>query len=323
VNIVFNTWAGAFFNPGGGETQLMETRRHLECKGISVELYDQWKPQRNVEIFHQFSIVPGVEYAMAEYRALNIPIALSTILWVDLPKGNRERERILEILKLADILFTNSTSESELLSRVFEIDRNRFHETRNSVADDYLNQKTTADFRSKFSIDGEFVLSVANIDRRKNTKSLVEACRRLNKTLILVGETRDIPYFKEIELSEGVRCIGAIRDVNLLKSAYQQASVYALPSLCETPGIAALEAASQGCPIAITSEGSARDYFGDAVTYVDPLDIESIAQGIALEIYAKRDTSQLAERICKQFSWTQTAEDVLNGYQKVLRGKPK
>ncbi len=321
MKVVFNTWSGAFFNPGGGETQLVETRRHLERQGVHVDLYDQWGPQRELDVFHQFSIVPGVQYPMAEVRALGIPVALSTILWVDLPEGNPERERILGIMELADILFTNSKSESELLARVFGLERSRFHETRNGVSDDYLNQETNSDFRATYDIDGDFVLSVANIDRRKNTKVLAEACRRLGQKLVLVGDVRDLDYFKEIVIDEEVRHLGPVRDIALLKSAYQQASLYALPSLCETPGIAALEAASQGCRVAITCEGATRDYFGDTVTYVNPYDPNSIAEGIETELRKKRNSKQIIERIRTQFTWVQAAEDVLDGYEKILEGK--
>lgn len=321
INVLFNTWSGAFFNPGGGEVQLLESRRHLQAAGVSVDLFDQWTPNRTPDVFHQFSIAPGVQYPMDEFRKRGIPIALSTILWVKLAKENPENARIKHIMSLADILMTNSVSESNLLADVFEIERSQFCETRNSVADEFLNRLTLDNFRLQFQIEGDFILSVGNIDRRKNTKSLVEACKKLGKQLIVIGEIRDPGYYREIEFSIGCRYIGPIRKPSLLKSAYQQSILFALPSLCETPSIAALEAASQGSRIAITSEGSARDYFGDRVTYFNGLDPFSIAEGIESELNYTRNSSELVEHIGSNYSWAKTAADIIAGYNKLLKGQ--
>ncbi|RYZ77737.1 MAG: hypothetical protein EOP06_30175, partial [Proteobacteria bacterium] len=228
-NVIFNSWSGAFFNPGGGEVQLSETRKHLLRRGVPVDLYDQWKPQREVDIFHQFSIVPGVGYPMAEYRTLGKRIALSTILWAEYPVGHPERERISEILNLAHILFTNSVAESQKIARAFDVPLTKFHETRNGISEEYLNLDTNSDFKNLYNVVGDFILSVANIDQRKNTRMLIQACREIGKKLVLVGEVRDPAFFKEIqnESGESFYYVGPVRDISILKSAFQQASLFA------------------------------------------------------------------------------------------------
>lgn len=318
--ILFNSWSGAFFNPGGGEVQLSETRKHLLRKGVEVDLYDQWTPQREFDIFHQFSLAPGVNYPVGEYRTLGKRIALSTILWAEFPVGHPERERIREILNLADILFTNSNAESVKLARAFDIQVSKFHKTRNGISDEYLNSETNADFRGQHKITRDFILSVANIDRRKNTKMLIQACRELDKSLVLVGEIRDPVYFREIqtECKGNYVHVGAIREIPLLKSAFQQAALFALPSYCETPGIAALEAGSQGCKIAITAEGCAEEYFGSYATYINPFEATLIVEGLDRELKTSRNKTEIAGHIRKNFSWSQTADDVIEGYDKLL-----
>lgn len=317
--IVFNTWSGAFFNPGGGEVQLNCTRQALQDLDLQVELYNQWAPQRDLDIFHQFSIQHGVEYPMIEYRNLGKKIALSTILWVEFPKGSEAYKYLHRILNLADILFTNSDLESTKLSRAFDVDLQKFHKTVNGISDAYLTTQTAKDFRQCYRIEGDFILTVANIDRRKNTHSLIKACEMLNKQLISIGHIRDPEYFREFQSSsKNFKHLGPITDTELLKSAYQEASLFALPSLCETPGIAALEAASQGSKILITTEGAAPEYFGEFADYVSPWDLTSIISGLETALSRPRNKLAIIENVQSNYTWSQTARQVQSGYSKIF-----
>ncbi len=319
LKAVFNTWSGAFFNPGGGEVQLLQTKDYLEKAGVQVDFYDQWNPERNPDIFHQFSIQQGGEFPIREYKALGKKVALSTILWAELPKDSEFYRHIRELFLLSDILLTNSDAESRKLARAYEVDLGKFHKTRNAIPAPYLNTKTSRNFRETYNIQGEFVLSVANVDRRKNTHALNQSCKKLGKKLVLIGHIRDIPYFDEFKSSNpDLLYLGPISDVEMLKSAYQQCDLYALPSLCETPGIAALEAASQGAKIVITNEGPTEEYFGSHVTYVDPHDHDGITRGIASELSRSRNKSVIIAHVTSEYTWDKTAQDVLAGYRKVL-----
>jgi alpha-1,3-rhamnosyl/mannosyltransferase len=66
-----------------------------------------------------------------------------------------------------------------------------------------------------------------------------------------------------------------------LRHVYAGAGVFVFASLYEGFGIPVAEALACGCPI-VTSAGSAMaEFAGDDATYVDPLDVESIRDGIA------------------------------------------
>lgn len=315
--ILFNTWSGAFFSEGGGEVQLRKSREYLEKLGYEVDLYDMWHPQKDFDIFHQFSVQFGVETVVNNYMNLGYKIALSPIMW-DIPKKDElHYHHINNLFLSSDILLTNSDLESHRLSKAFEININKFHKTRNSIADGYRTTQTNFDFRERFSIAGDFVLSVANIDTRKNTHNLIKACAESGLQLISIGHVRDIPYFESFkDQYSNFKHVGSISDVELLKSAYQQCQIFALPSLCETPGIAALEAASQGARIVITEEGAAPEYFKEMVTYVNPSDLEDIIKGLNTELKIGRDDS-LRQYIIENYTWDKTALDIIEGYSKM------
>jgi glycosyltransferase involved in cell wall biosynthesis len=276
-----------------------------------------WRPQNDFDIFHQFSIEYGVEHVVSNYKSLGYKIALSTIMWGIPNKDEYYYHHIKNLLHNSDILLTNSELESIRLSDAFEIDINKFHKTRNGISDDYRTTKTVSDFRKTYSITGDFVLTVANIDTRKNTLKLIKACAESGLQLVSVGRIRDVNYFDSFkDQHSNFRHVGSITDVGLLKSAYQQCQLFALPSLCETPGIAALEAASQGAKIVITEEGAAPEYFKDFVTYVNPLGLEDISKGINAELETERDES-LRNYILSTCTWDKTALDIVDGYNKI------
>lgn len=320
MKVVFNTWSGAFFHPGGGEVQLLQTKLALEKSGTAVDFYDQWSPQTAIDVFHQFSIQPGGEHPMRAYKALGKKIALSTILWGRVARETEFWRDVREKFLLADALLTNSDAESKQLSDVYEVDLAKFHKTRNAVSSDFMDKATTQDFRKTYGLENNFILSVANIDRRKNTRALCEAVQRLGKKLVLVGHVRDREFFDECQRTfpETMLYVGPIANAELLKSAYQQCDVYALPSLCETPGIAALEAASQGAKIVITHEGSTQEYFGEFATYVDPLSVTSICEGLSTELEISRDPLRSSAHILNNFTWAKTAHDVLAAYDSMF-----
>lgn len=325
MKIVMNTWPAAFFNPGGGEVQLLETKAALVRKGHEVEFYNQWNPQREIDIFFQFTTLEGGSYPMWEYKRLGKKIAVSSILWTQptddcVNKSSPRHQQIRHIFNLADIVFTNSDMESEQLSRVFEIPRNKFAKTRNAVAAEYLAGSAQDDqlkglFRNKFGVQGEYVLSVANIDGRKNTKLTIEACKALGLQLVLVGAVRDSHYFGECQTQFAGHFIhvGPVQDVDLLKSAYREARLFFLPSFCETPSIAALEAASQGCELVITSEGSTQEYFKDGATYINPNSLESAINGLKEGLSKKKNTAEFQAMIQREYSWDKTADDFVAG----------
>ena len=316
--VLFNTWNAAFFIVGGGEIQLLNSRKYLEQKKVNIQLYDMWKPQLDIDIFHQFSSVPGVENVVDAYRAAGKKIVMSPIFWNEnLTEKYPLHFHYRSLFNKVDILLTNSELESQLISRLFNIPPEKCHKTRNSISNEYLDQKTTFNFKKEYNIEGDFILTVANIDERKNTQRLVKACEELGIKLVSIGATRHLEQLNAVKESPNFLSLGTLSDTNILKSAYQACSLFILPSMCETPGIAALEAASQGSKIVITECGSAKEYFQDHVTYVNPWSTESIVEGIKTERNLTRDDT-LSKFVCQNYTWDKTAIDIIEGYKKIL-----
>lgn len=321
--VLFNTYPWAFDCPGGGEMQLMNYASHLPAAGVQVDLLDPWRPQfAQADVVHYFSLMGGSSaFCHFARRVRGLPLVITSSLWVN--EENFHTYPIDEIryqLSLATLVVTNSDMESDRLSSAFGLPRELFRAVYNGVDASFLTPADPALFRSHFRIDGPFVLCVGNIEARKNQLGLVRAMRGHDLPLLLIGQAREQGYFDEVmaEGGDNVRYLGRLdHDSPLLRSAYAACSVFVLPSTLETPGLAALEAAAQGARVAVTAEGSTREYFADLVTYVDHRDPALIRAAIDAELAANRDDA-LRQRIAERFTWDRIAGDLAAVYREAI-----
>jgi glycosyltransferase involved in cell wall biosynthesis len=318
LRVLFGTYPWAFETPGGGEIQLQKYAQYLPFHGIDVHLYDPW--QKNLgeaSVFHFFSCLSGSVHFCSYIKQCGLPLVISSSLWIE--EQSRLFYPIDEIcaqLSLADVIVTNSEMESEQLSRILNLPRDRFA----AVFNGFDSRFAAADprpFREKFDLRGSFVLNVANIEPRKNQLGLVRAVKGTGLPLVLIGSARDRAYVDQVlaEGGEQVRYLGALEHEDPhLASAFAACAAFVLPSVLETPGLAALEAAASGASVVITSEGSTREYFADHVHYVDHQDWADIRRGIEHAI-AEGANPSLKSYVMSRFAWKKVTKDLVRVYQ--------
>jgi glycosyltransferase involved in cell wall biosynthesis len=124
-------------------------------------------------------------------------------------------------------------------------------------------------------------LFVGTLSERKNVLRLAEAFQRLNDdaaTLTFVG---DGPLRPSLEGRRGVQLVGAVPHKEVPKHM-AAAQVACQPSLVEPFGQALLEAMAMGRSVVATRVGGPAEFVAeDAGLLVDPLDVDSIARGLA------------------------------------------
>lgn len=323
MRALFNTYPVAFDCPGGGEVQLFQSMAALQRAGVKVELYNPWQPQFDeVDIVHYFSVQGGSSCFCDHVKKRGIPLVISPILWLtDENKPLLPLDEIAALLAGCDLVLPNSATEAQRLSDHFGLDRKKFVVTFNGVDESFTEPVPESIFREHFGVHDKFVLNVANIEPRKNQLRLIQAVRDLDMKPVLIGRIRDRAYFEEcMHFGRGfVRYVGHLdHEDDLLKSAYRACGVFALPSLLETPGLAALEAAATGAKVVITAEGCTREYFEDMVRYVDPYDVDMIRREIQSASAHDRSGAQLADHVLSHFTWDRTAEQLIAAYKSVV-----
>ncbi len=307
MRILFETYPWAFVTPGGGERQLMKYAENLPAHGVEVVLHDQWQPVlEHVDAVHFFSCIGGSVHFCNYVRERGLPLVITSSLWID--KETRHLYPVGEIrsqLALADVVVPNSHAESRVLAEVLDLPPAQFMPVMNGVDPRFAAASDPAPFRTRFGIEGPFILNVANIEKRKNQLNLVRALSSHDLPLVMIGQVREAAYAEAV-FAEGAgrhRYLGFLdHEDPLLASAYAACTTFVLPSTCETPGLAALEAAAAGAPVVVTSVGAAREYFGEMCDYVNPTDPADIARGIAAALKKGRHP-ELSAHIGKTFNW--------------------
>lgn len=181
--------------------------------------------------------------------------------------------------------------------------------------------------KEKYNISSDFILFVGTIQPRKNLQRLIEAFSKISKKniiLVIVGK-KGWQYEEILEapqnfgVSDRVKFLDFVPDEDLT-ALYKEAACFVLPSLYEGFGLPILEAMKYGCPVITSNVSSMPEASGDAALYVNPEDVDDIADKIEKLISDEKLRSDLVERGYKQikkFSWEKTAKQTLEALEKV------
>ena len=172
-----------------------------------------------------------------------------------------------------------------------------------------------------------FVLVVGTLEPRKNLPALVSAYAELSSPLqdahplVVVGAPGWQTGATLAALrSLGDRCVllGHVSD-GVLAELYRRCAAFCYPSLGEGFGLPVLEAMSAGAAVVTSNVSSLPEVGGDAVEYVDPASVESIAAGLDRVLTSPERRRTLGERARARaagFSWERTARQVLTALER-------
>jgi glycosyltransferase involved in cell wall biosynthesis len=185
-------------------------------------------------------------------------------------------------------------------------------------------------FRVAYGVPERYMLFVGTFEPRKNLDRLVAAYERAIRLtdapdhLVLCGGSgwKNGSVFERIEdssLRKRIHVLGYVPDSELV-AAYSGCSVFAYPSLAEGFGLPPVEAMACGAPVVTSAAASLPETVGGAARLVDPLDIASMADGLAevLSDEVLRKTLVEAGFVrAAALSWDCVAAQTLGVYEEV------
>ncbi len=196
--------------------------------------------------------------------------------------------------------------------------------------------------RARYDLHGPYILHLGTVHPRKNLLRLLDAFARVASLPVLGEDGRELgppqlvlagkvgwlaePILRRArkpDLRGRVHFLGYVPDEDV-PALLGDALALAFPSLYEGFGFPVLEAQALGVPVLTSRVSSLPEVGGKAAIYVDPLDVASIAEGLARLITQPGVRARLireGRENVRRFSWPRAAEAVWQILQEMGRGR--
>lgn len=250
-------------------------------------------------------------------------------------KGNLKWQIQKRVLKSADAIITDSICSKNDIIKYTGISSSKIHVVYLAASSGFKkldNSSILGSIRQKYNLPEKFVLYVGDATWNKNLPRFMEALEKANLPFVMVGKVlverdfdRENPWNKDLvkihklaQRNKNIIRLGFVPKEDLVL-LYNMATVFTMPSLYEGFGLPVLEALRCGCPVVTTKRGSLPEIGGDAVVYVDPLDVDQMTQTLKLVFENSKLRQSLSEKGLKQakkFDWKKTAAETIKVYQK-------
>jgi glycosyltransferase involved in cell wall biosynthesis len=231
-----------------------------------------------------------------------------------------------------DAVITVSQFARADLQRYLAIPAERLHVVPNGVGQSF--RPVPADeanaVAARYGLQPPYILTVGNLQARKNLSSLIAAVRSLDEStlphrLAIVGR----PMWNDGGLADLIKREGIEHRVALtgyvadsdLPSIYSAADLFVLPSLHEGFGLPILEAMACGTPVITSDAASLPEVAGDAAVLVDARDIGMLAGTIertARDPQLRQTLRAKGLKRAEAFDWDSVAEKTIAVYRQVL-----
>lgn len=289
---------------------------------------------QNPDIFHGLSHELPIGLEKTNIKRL---VTIHDLIFLRYPEFYRKTDRLIYEKKFRyacrianQVIAISNQTKSDLI-RFFSVPEDKITIHYQSCSPGFYKQSGEAEkeeCRIRYKLPNRFMLTVGNVEDRKNLLGLLKAMelRRIEFPLVVVGRPgtawnevqrllQKHPARYPLVFVSGVK----FEDLPIL---YQLADFSVYPSFFEGFGLPVLESMASGCPVITSAVSSMPEAAGEAAILVDPAEPESIASAIAelIDHPAKREI--LREKGYTQadlFREKHVAENLMKIYQNLLR----
>jgi glycosyltransferase involved in cell wall biosynthesis len=239
------------------------------------------------------------------------------------------------VYRAARILTGSEFSKSSILKVYGDLDEDKVVVVPNAAASEFrpiAREVATAAVRERFRIPAPFVLSVGDIQPRKNQIGLIRAFARmvhafpqLNHNLVFVGKETWFAdqvhrAVRDSGIADRIQFFGFVSDADLLQ-LYNACDLFVFPSFYEGFGLPALEAMACGRAVACSHTSALPEVVDGAAILFDPYAIDEIVRALAdllLDNELRTRMERLGLQRAAHFSWQKTARQTLDVFHDVL-----
>ena len=244
------------------------------------------------------------------------------------------RFTVRRTIQRAARIVTGSEFSRQAIARAYSLDPGRISVVHNAAADGFHQirpQVARGQVRERFGLAAPFILSVGDLQPRKNHTGLIAAFTALLRShpelpheLVLAGkETWFAKHVRRAAQDSGVasriRFLGFVSDEDLLH-LYNSCDLFCFPSFYEGFGLPALEAMACGAAVACSNTSALPEVVDGAALLFDPYKSSEITRAmldLLLDPELRERMGRLGSRRATHFSWRKAARQTLDVYYQV------
>jgi len=239
------------------------------------------------------------------------------------------------VKRAARILTGTETARASILKVYGELEEDKVVVVPYAAASEFRpvsREVAVREVAERHGIHGPFILSVGDIQPRKNHIGLIRAFARLVKAqpqlkhdLVLVGKptwfsAKVEEAARESGVEDRIRFLGFVADSELLH-IYNACDVFVFPSFYEGFGLPALEAMACGRAVVCSEASALPEVVDGAAILFDPYAVDEMVRAIA-DVLVESELRGRMERLGLQraahFNWQKTAEKTLAVFHEVM-----
>ncbi|HLI86719.1 MAG TPA: glycosyltransferase family 1 protein [Bryobacteraceae bacterium] len=239
------------------------------------------------------------------------------------------------VLRAARVITCTEFSRASILRAYGELEESKVVAVPLAAATSFrpiARQAAAAAVRERFGVAGPFLLSVGDLQPRKNHPGLIRAFAQLARayphlphTLVLAG--KDTWYAERVKeaarasgVGERIRFLGFVSDQDLLQ-LYNACDLLVFPTFYEGFGLPALEAMACGRAVACSNTSALPEVVDGAAIVFDPYSTGEMVRAMA-DLLLSPELRARMERLGLQraahFSWHKTAQKTLDVFAEVV-----
>jgi glycosyltransferase involved in cell wall biosynthesis len=236
--------------------------------------------------------------------------------------------------RAARVLTVSEFSRRAILRVYGHLDEDKVVVAHNAAGAEFRpvsRQAAQAAVREHFSLDRPFLLSVGDLQPRKNQiglirafAELVRAYPQLRHDLVLAGKPTWFADHvqaaaRESGVADRIRLPGFVSDADLLQ-LYNACDLFVFPSFYEGFGLPALEAMACGRAVACSNASALPEVVDGAAIFFDPYRTDEMVRALRdllLDAELRARMERLGLQRAAHFSWQKTANAILDVFREV------
>lgn len=285
-----------------------------------------------------------VQYTGPLFTKVPLVVSVHDVSFLEHPqyftrfRAHQLKMTVRRTVERAAAVLTPSEFSRTAIIKHYHLDEDKVVAVPNAVSSEFrpIDRATAqSSLEKRFGIPGPFVLTVGDLQPRKNHMGLLKAFEavvrahpQLTHRLVFVG--KETWYSKDLHqavrqsgIAERVHFTGFVEDVDLVQF-YAACDLFVFPSFYEGFGLPILEAMACGRAVASSDTSAMPEVADGAGILFDPRSQEQMARAIRdllLDSELRIRMERLGLQRASLFSWQRAAERTLEVYSRVAGGK--